>query len=1065
MRRSRVLAAVVLALAAASARADPCAAVSEGVTSDDFATLRTRLQASLRAEPETAIVVACREAKVARDANDRMQARIDLGAALHQASRDDEAIAELDAVLAMPGLPGRSMSEARLRRGQAWVASREMAKAGEDFAAAEAELDPDGPLFAELLIGSASVKQGALDLDGADRDLDAAAALLARLGLARQREGADLYNQRTMVAYARQDFAATIRNAEAELSVTREVGGPDDREQLDALATLGAVKSMTGDFAGAEAALREGLRIAEVRDDGSVDARIGLLLNLATFHLDRVEPEQALPYVERATALATRTYASDGPPWMRVLLTQASVDAELSRFAEARAAYDRAAAIDAAHASAFPALQRARLHLRRAQLDLKLGDREAVRADLATSQAVMGDRPGLDYWRGWQARIACRLAAGEGDWVAADARCADAIARFAGVLPPDHPLVVEAVVGRCYAQVRGGLPGDACDRVDERLRREPAGHPVVRVVALEALALREVSRGHRDAALDLRVRMVAAASGLSTPDPLWAARFALARSLADAGDRRLAILFAKQAVDAIEDMRASLAADRERLERGFLADKLAVHRQLAAWLLAEGRAPEALEVLRLLKREEAYDFAERPVERATVDATEGRVPYGDHEAMLLRRLGDPSASRDADEIARLSRLRDAKKLSADEAARLSRLTADDAAREQARSDDLRRFLAEAHREVPPTQAGPVGPRPKLAADEGDAYFFVADARLQFVFVHRDGIDRRATSIAAEMLDRRVGDFLAGIANRDASARRAAATDLSAWLAAPLDRAAREHGVRRIRLWLDGALRYVPFAALTDGSRYLVERYEFSYLAAGGPPVVVPSERGAHRLVAFGVTRALAGMPALPGVGEELCGIVDGPVAGLDGENAPCAATGDAHGALAGVGYANAAFTEARLRTFATAGPTRPDLLHVGTHFALRPGNMGRSWLLVGDGSRLSLAAFTGLGFDGVDLVTLSACETGMAGAVSDDGREVEGLPGLLLGRGAGAVVSTLWRVEDRGAGRLMRRFYAALARPGVRSADALRRAQLATLREGGSRPEDWAAFVASVRAP
>jgi CHAT domain-containing protein len=93
-----------------------------------------------------------------------------------------------------------------------------------------------------------------------------------------------------------------------------------------------------------------------------------------------------------------------------------------------------------------------------------------------------------------------------------------------------------------------------------------------------------------------------------------------------------------------------------------------------------------------------------------------------------------------------------------------------------------------------------------------------------------------------------------------------------------------------------------------------------------------------------------------------------------------------------------------------------------------------------------------------DAVVLSGCETAL-------GREVrgEGLWGLsrgFLSAGAGQVVASLWRVEDRATARLMERFYRALLVDGERPAAALRRAQAAMLAE--PRWEDpyyWAGFV------
>ena len=52
-----------------------------------------------------------------------------------------------------------------------------------------------------------------------------------------------------------------------------------------------------------------------------------------------------------------------------------------------------------------------------------------------------------------------------------------------------------------------------------------------------------------------------------------------------------------------------------------------------------------------------------------------------------------------------------------------------------------------------------------------------------------------------------------------------------------------------------------------------------------------------------------------------------------------------------------------------------------------------------------------------DLLTLSACETGMSGNAGN-GREVDGLGTTAQLKGAKAVISSLWEVNDASTGRI-----------------------------------------------
>ncbi len=93
-----------------------------------------------------------------------------------------------------------------------------------------------------------------------------------------------------------------------------------------------------------------------------------------------------------------------------------------------------------------------------------------------------------------------------------------------------------------------------------------------------------------------------------------------------------------------------------------------------------------------------------------------------------------------------------------------------------------------------------------------------------------------------------------------------------------------------------------------------------------------------------------------------------------------------------------------------------------------------------------------------DLVVLSACQTAL-------GRQIrgEGLIGLTRGfmyAGAGRVLASLWTVQDRATQELMTRFYRRLLRDGEPPAAALRAAQISLRQEKRfEAPYYWAAFV------
>jgi CHAT domain-containing protein/predicted negative regulator of RcsB-dependent stress response len=145
--------------------------------------------------------------------------------------------------------------------------------------------------------------------------------------------------------------------------------------------------------------------------------------------------------------------------------------------------------------------------------------------------------------------------------------------------------------------------------------------------------------------------------------------------------------------------------------------------------------------------------------------------------------------------------------------------------------------------------------------------------------------------------------------------------------------------------------------------------------------------------------------------------------------------------------------EYRIVHFATHGllnNIHPELSGIVLSLVDKEGHQQDGFLRLQDIYNLKLSA---------ELVVLSACQTGL-------GKEVkgEGLIGLTRGfmyAGAPRIVASLWKVDDRATSELMKRFYQGLLGPeALRPAGALRQAQLSIWKEKQWRePYYWAAFV------
>ena len=139
-----------------------------------------------------------------------------------------------------------------------------------------------------------------------------------------------------------------------------------------------------------------------------------------------------------------------------------------------------------------------------------------------------------------------------------------------------------------------------------------------------------------------------------------------------------------------------------------------------------------------------------------------------------------------------------------------------------------------------------------------------------------------------------------------------------------------------------------------------------------------------------------------------------------------------------------------------AGKAR--ILHIATHGAANEEEPDRSRLLFARGQYLFLNEIYALKLDGVELATLSACETERGRFVKGEG--VQSLGRAFLTAGARTTLTTLWRVDDAATAQFMSYFYYFLSK-GETKAHALREAKLRFLRSGSewAKPQYWAGFV------
>jgi CHAT domain-containing protein/Tfp pilus assembly protein PilF len=142
----------------------------------------------------------------------------------------------------------------------------------------------------------------------------------------------------------------------------------------------------------------------------------------------------------------------------------------------------------------------------------------------------------------------------------------------------------------------------------------------------------------------------------------------------------------------------------------------------------------------------------------------------------------------------------------------------------------------------------------------------------------------------------------------------------------------------------------------------------------------------------------------------------------------------------------------RYISFATHGilnSTRPELSGLVLSLVDRKGEAKNGFLQLNDIFNLQLSA---------DLVVLSACETGLGQQISGEGSI--GLTRGFMYAGTPRVVVSLWQVSDDGTAELMKKFYTNILKKKLTPAAALRAAQLEMSKDAKySDPYYWAGFT------
>lgn len=242
--------------------------------------------------------------------------------------------------------------------------------------------------------------------------------------------------------------------------------------------------------------------------------------------------------------------------------------------------------------------------------------------------------------------------------------------------------------------------------------------------------------------------------------------------------------------------------------------------------------------------------------------------------------------------------------------------------------------------------------------------------------------------------------------------------------------------KRVIIVPHDALHYLPFHALHDGTSYLIDRLEISYVPSLNVLKLCRARRSQQKEATQGGGAGCFGMVAL--------GVPDDAAPHIEEEIRMVSAIFPDS-----VKLIDKEATRANLRHF---GP-RARFLHLSSHGCFRRDNPMFSFLTLAD-CRLNFYNLIDLRLE-AEMVTLSACQTGVNALLPGD--ELHGLMRGFLWAGAPALTVSLWRVADRSTAELMALMYKSI-KAGEAKRSALRNAQLA-IKSSYDHPYYWAPFV------
>ncbi|AFZ59683.1 tetratricopeptide repeat protein [Anabaena cylindrica FACHB-243] len=539
---------------------------------------------------------------------------------------------------------------------------------------------------------------------------------------------------------------------------------------------------------------------------------------------------------------------------------------------------------------------------------------------------------------------------------------------------------------------------------------------------------------------------------------------------------QLAIAFYKQSVNLTETIRQNLRVIPTNIQKSYTETVSERYRKLADLLLQQNRPAEAQEVLDLLKIQEVTDFLgnsqrspqktnnisnnnQRNPEKITT-ISPNKLPLKPQEQEITQKysaIQDKAISL-GKELTELRKIPQ-KSRTATQEKRIAELVKS----EQTITAEFNKFIkspsvvslvqqlsiSTGQENINLRQLNSI--RDNLRQLNQKAvllYPLVLDDRLELVIVSADSPPiHRTVPIKKAELNQLITQFRQELTNTRKDVKPTA-NKLYNYLIQPIENDLKQAEAKVIIYAPDDRLRYIPLAALYDGKNWLAQRYTVNNITAASltkldnkpqknlQTLAAAFTKGKYT-VSLGTERQaeFSGLEFAKVEVENLAKTIPGTKILLDNEFTP-------------------KITIPQMNDY--------KIVHLATHGLLVTGEPENSFIIFGDGEKATLRDIENWSLPNVDLVVLSACQTGL-GEKLGNGQEILGLGYQIQLTGAKASMASLWSVSDGGTQALMNEFYTLLKVGNVTKAEALQKAQLALLNNTNKtefkHPYYWAAFI------